>query len=145
MIFLSFHFLGNQTNSSINEKTEYERRNNRMNRRHWIQQGGSDHQSEERERNLRLKEWIPAESDQRSDPRTIRPTLRPTNNQTHASIHAHDSFDPCFKLKTHTPTHDSFDPRRFMKREHRIENRGREERTKADHQTTTDHQTTSDP
>ena len=76
--------MGNQTKSSINEKTEYGRRNNRSNQRRWIQQGGSDHRSEERERNLRLKEWNTAED----DPRTVRPTLRPMNNQTHASIHA---------------------------------------------------------
>ena len=34
-------------------------------------------------------------------------------------------FDPCPKPKTHTPTHDSFDPRRPTKREQRIENKGR--------------------
>ena len=63
--FISLHFLGNQTKSSINEKTEYERRNSRTNQRHWIQQGGSDHRSEEREKNLQLKEWNPAEDDHR--------------------------------------------------------------------------------
>ena len=61
----------------------YERRNNRTNQRHWIQQGGNDHRSEKRERNHRLKEWNPTED----DPRTIRPMLQPTNNQTHASMH----------------------------------------------------------
>ena len=49
----------------LTKKTEYERRNNRTNQRHWIQQGGSDHRSEERERNLRSKEWNPAEDDRR--------------------------------------------------------------------------------
>ena len=50
LIFLSLHFLVNQTKSSINEKIEYERRNNKTNQCHWIQQGGSDHHSEEREK-----------------------------------------------------------------------------------------------
>ena len=74
LIFLSLHFLGNQTKSSINEKTKYERRNNRTNQSHWIQQKGSDHRTEEWGRNLRLKEWNPTED----DPRTIRSTLRST-------------------------------------------------------------------
>ena len=55
--------MGNQTKSSINEKTKYERRNNRTNQHHWIQQGGSDRRNEERKRNLRLKEWNLAEDD----------------------------------------------------------------------------------
>ena len=69
-----------------------------------------------RERNLRLKEWNPAED----DPQTIRPTLRST--LTTPSIH--------------TPTYNSFDPHKPTKREQRIENRGREERIEGDHQNT---------
>ena len=115
LIFLSLHVLGNQIKSSINEKIEYESRNNRTNQRHWIQQGGNNHQSEER------KKYSIKGVDNSGG--------WPINNQTHTSIY-HSIHAPNQKptLRPTTPSIHT-DPQRENK-EQRIEG---------------DHHTTSDP